>query len=377
MLQDIDPLSVGILFQNRYRIVRCIKGGPPNAVYDVVDEKTSACCLLEVVASGSVTIDDIGVHSEIESRVGRLFEDEQNINIFEPGMDAETGQPYLALEPFADVSIDTNPDVGDGFDIDIPVYIEEPSPAFLAPLPIPLPPIPPQLGTTRPALPPPPPLRAQSSPSILPSPAAISWPPPNPLFTSQSRPRLLPPLNPPPHFPSLDGETTLVGIQQLPPPLDLIASLPHRYESSLHRCVEPLVVAAAQVDVPPSSTPRSSLRGRFRRHRGVVITLAIGMGLVALGLLGLWTQRKQDASVEDSNRSKHAFETLNSEKAPPMPISTSTRDTALPLNVAPSATQTQRATRDTSTKTTEKAVRGPGRNPSTERKTKTARESLF
>lgn len=376
MLQDIDPLSVGILFQNRYRIVRCIKGGPPSAVYEVVDEEKNTCCLLEVVASGAVTIDDIGGHSQTESRRAGLFEDEQNIHIFEPDMDEETEQPYFVPEQFASISTETNADVDDGFDIDIPIFVEEPSPSFLAPLPIPIPPIPPSLGT-RAALPPPPPLCAQSSPSVPPPLAPISWPPPIPLRTGQSLTGSLPALNPPPRFPSMDGETTLVNVQRLLPPRELIASPPPRHESPFHGSVEPLVVSAAQLEVLPSSSPQNTLRDRFLQHRGVVITLAIGIGLVALGLLGLWTQQKYDVPVENSNRINHARETPNSENAAPAPISTSAYDSVSPLTAGSAVTQTQRATRDTSTKTTDKAARGAASTPPTGRQTKSNRERLY
>ena len=352
MLQDIDPLSVGILFQNRYRIVRCIKGGPPSAVYDVVDEKTNACCLLEVAASDSMSIDDIGVHSEIESRTGGIFDREPSINIFEPGIEEDTMQSFFALESVSDETPTTKFEVSDGFDIDIPIYVEESIPAPAVSVPIQLPPIPPTVAT-RPMLPPPPPL------------------------LEKSPPRLLPPPNPPPRFTSTNGEVALVEVPRLLPANEVIASYPPRYESPFRGRVEPLVVAEAQVEVPQSSSSGHSLREPFRRHRGVIITLAIGFGLVALGLLSLWTQRKQDAVKDDSIRIGHAPEAKTSENVAPAPISNSARETRSPLNMGTTATGPQRTTRDTSTKTTDKAVRGPVRNPPTERKTKIARESLF
>ncbi len=428
MLQNIDPLSAGILFKNRYRIVRCIKGGPPSAVYEVVDEKRNACCLLEVPASDGVTTDDVGDTSEIESGISWLFDGEQNIKILEPGIDEEMGRPFFALERFADDSEEIEIEACKMFAADKTMDVVTSSPARVVPLPIPLPPIPPPLAT-KPVLPPPPPLMPTPLPPIPPplatksvrppplpfrakpplpvtpplatksvrppplpvtpplamktvrppplpvtSPlAAISLPPPNPPPTRQSPPGLLPPFNPLPKFPQMKGEATPIGVPRLPPAHDWFVSPPHGDETPFWGGI----ATAAQVEILRSAPTSYRWSDRFRRHRGIAITLTIVIGLVAIGLLGLWVQQKRDVPDDDINRVKDAHETTKVENVAPASIPTSVPDPASSSTAAPTAGEKPHTTRATATKPPYKASPLPKRIPSAEPKTKPPREGLY
>jgi hypothetical protein len=350
VLQDIGPIADGISFQNRYRIVRCIKGGPPSAVYDVVDETTNACCLLEVVSSDAAAMDDLGAFEEIESRIGGLLDDDQSVNIIASGTDEKTGWPYFVIEQVSCSSPETNLEDGVALLMDKSAEIvTRGSVGVLIPIPLP-PPVPPPLATkallplplpmaAKPLPPPiPPPMAAIPLPPPVPPPlVAIPLPPPPPVLSSL--PGILPPLNPPPHFP--------------------IAAPPHEI-------------------VLPAPAPRRVFTLDHRR-RALRAALVFGVVIAVVGVVGFWKHRKQETSPEHANRANQPSEaseasndlggtTLRHDKAV---------DPALPSSAGRVDTETPRETHKTSTKTPDKATRGPGPGPSGGRKSPPSREPLY
>lgn len=317
VLQNIDPLSIGILFQNRYRILRCIKEGPPSAVYDVVDEKTNACCLLEVVAADAVADKKLGAPNETESGIGGLFNGSQTIRMFEPVTDEETEQPDVDLDQDDEDLCATIPLPYKALPFDKLTDNLTSRSAVVAPLPSPLPSIPPP-AVTKAASPPRPPSYA------------ISLPPPNPPPMRQSFARLRHRLNSPPYF-------------------------------------------------PPSAPVRIPLHDSSRRHRGIVATLAIGLGLLALGFLGFGALRKQGMPkpVEEANRSAFVGEVGTYENVADTPLRNGSYATVSPLTQGAWETDMQRVAPDATTKKTpNSAVRGTAPTPAPGQNTKSPRGNI-
>lgn len=376
MLQEIDPSSVGILFQDRYRIVRCIKGETPNAEHDVVDENANACCLLEVVAPGAVAVEKMDDPLEIESTIEMLLEKQQTTKALEPTIDETTEEICFILEDDIDEYLETNPLPRDEFNADQPHDTEASNPAPVVSMPIPIPPIHPSL-VTKPAGPLPPPLRANPLPQVPPPLPATSSPLPSVPPTRKSPGGGLPSLNPPPRFRSKNGDLTPDPMPQLIPVFDMAALVPSGNELLLHERIDPLVAPAAQNEILPSAPKLHPLRDSWRRHRVVAVMFAIGFALLTLGLWGLWTHRTQDVRMGETNRREPALEPAKSEKVAHAPISTHSTAVAPPLTGGTSQPGVQRAAPVTTTKKIQKSVRGTGRTPSPTPKTKPSRESLY
>jgi serine/threonine-protein kinase len=91
-------LPIGCVFNDRYRIVRCIKAGGMGAVYEVVHIETNRRRALKVMLPSLVERAQLRERFKLEARVAAEIESEHIVETFDAGVDAATGIPFLVME---------------------------------------------------------------------------------------------------------------------------------------------------------------------------------------------------------------------------------------------------------------------------------------
>ena len=96
--QESVALTVGAVFHGRYEIVRCIKAGGMGAVYEVIHLETRRRRALKVMLRTLVTDPELRARFKLEATVAADVDSEHIVEIFDAGVDAETGTPFLVME---------------------------------------------------------------------------------------------------------------------------------------------------------------------------------------------------------------------------------------------------------------------------------------
>jgi serine/threonine-protein kinase len=91
-------LGEGKIFHAGYRVVRCIKAGGMGAVYEVVHIETRRRRALKVMLPSLVSDPDARARFTLEATITADVESEHLVEIFDAGIDAETGAPFLVME---------------------------------------------------------------------------------------------------------------------------------------------------------------------------------------------------------------------------------------------------------------------------------------
>jgi serine/threonine protein kinase len=91
-------LEPGVLFHERYRVVRCIKRGGMGAVFEVLDERTSTRRALKVMRPDVVDDDDLRERFEREARVTGGVESDHVVRVSDAGVDGPTETPFLVMD---------------------------------------------------------------------------------------------------------------------------------------------------------------------------------------------------------------------------------------------------------------------------------------
>ena len=91
-------LPEGTVFQDRYRILRCIKAGGMGAVYECEHLSTQKRRALKVMLPEVVAAKGMRERFELEARITSKVESEHIVETFDSGVDPETGAPFLVME---------------------------------------------------------------------------------------------------------------------------------------------------------------------------------------------------------------------------------------------------------------------------------------
>ncbi|WP_437987356.1 protein kinase domain-containing protein [Sorangium sp. So ce117] len=91
-------LDDGMLFAGRYRVVRGIASGAMGAVYEVLHIETERRRALKVMHSHLAGNPDFQARFKLEARVAARIESDHIVEVFDAGIDAETGKPFLVME---------------------------------------------------------------------------------------------------------------------------------------------------------------------------------------------------------------------------------------------------------------------------------------
>jgi serine/threonine-protein kinase len=94
----LEALSPGAVFAERYRVVRAIARGGMGAVYEVVHLETQRRRALKVILPGVLESEEMRRRFQLEAQVAARIESEFVVDVFDAGIDAATGMPFLVME---------------------------------------------------------------------------------------------------------------------------------------------------------------------------------------------------------------------------------------------------------------------------------------
>jgi tRNA A-37 threonylcarbamoyl transferase component Bud32 len=94
----VEPLAIGATFALRYRIERLIAKGGMGAVYEVVHLETERRRALKVMHAHVLGSPDMRERFKREARITSRVESEHIVDVFDAGVDAATGMPFLVME---------------------------------------------------------------------------------------------------------------------------------------------------------------------------------------------------------------------------------------------------------------------------------------
>jgi serine/threonine-protein kinase len=95
---DSIPFLVGTVFHDRYQVVRCISTGGMGGVYEAIHVETRRHCALKVMLPGLVRDPEMRARFSLECTVASNVESEHIVQVFDAGVDARTGLPFLVME---------------------------------------------------------------------------------------------------------------------------------------------------------------------------------------------------------------------------------------------------------------------------------------
>jgi len=94
----LEPITSGLVFQGRYRIVRCLNAGAMGTVYEAVDERTKALRALKVMLPHLAQDAEMRVRFAQEARIVGDIESDHLVRVLDAGIDATTGAPFLVMD---------------------------------------------------------------------------------------------------------------------------------------------------------------------------------------------------------------------------------------------------------------------------------------
>ncbi|MBI5531086.1 MAG: protein kinase [Deltaproteobacteria bacterium] len=86
------------VFAGRYRVVRSIAAGGMGSVYEVVHTETERHLALKVLLPSLVDRPEIRDRFKKEAKITATVESDAIVQVFDAGVDAETGMPFLVME---------------------------------------------------------------------------------------------------------------------------------------------------------------------------------------------------------------------------------------------------------------------------------------
>ncbi len=93
-----QALADGSVFANRYRIVRCLARGGMGAVYEVIHLDTKRRRALKAMHGHILHSEELRERFHREARVAAEVESDFIVDVFDTGVDDETGMPFLCME---------------------------------------------------------------------------------------------------------------------------------------------------------------------------------------------------------------------------------------------------------------------------------------
>ncbi|PKN41132.1 MAG: serine/threonine protein kinase [Deltaproteobacteria bacterium HGW-Deltaproteobacteria-20] len=94
----MEPLQAGQLFAERYRVVRCVAFGGMGAVHEAVHIETERVVALKVLLPSLVDQPELRDRFRVEARITARIESDAIVQVFDAGVDLDTGMPYLVME---------------------------------------------------------------------------------------------------------------------------------------------------------------------------------------------------------------------------------------------------------------------------------------
>ncbi|AKT37298.1 serine/threonine-protein kinase [Chondromyces crocatus] len=91
-------LPEGLLFAQRYRVVRCIASGGMGAVYEVEHLETARRRALKIMHPHIIHNEELRARFQREARIAGAIESEHIVDVFDAGIDEETQIPFLVME---------------------------------------------------------------------------------------------------------------------------------------------------------------------------------------------------------------------------------------------------------------------------------------
>src|SRR5262249_18192237 len=91
-------LETGSTFHGRYEIARRIKAGGMGAVYEALDLETRRRRALKVMLPSIVSDPVMRARFKTEATVAAEVHSEHIVEVFDAGVDPETGTPFLVME---------------------------------------------------------------------------------------------------------------------------------------------------------------------------------------------------------------------------------------------------------------------------------------
>ncbi|WP_437894157.1 serine/threonine protein kinase [Sorangium sp. So ce124] len=88
----------GMLFAGRYRVVRSIATGAMGAVYEVVHIETDRRRALKVMHPHLAENPEFHARFKLEARIAARIATEHIVEVFDAGIDLDTGMPFLVME---------------------------------------------------------------------------------------------------------------------------------------------------------------------------------------------------------------------------------------------------------------------------------------
>ncbi|WP_437275781.1 protein kinase [Sorangium sp. So ce375] len=88
----------GMLFAGRYRVVRSIATGAMGAVYEVVHVETDRRRALKVMHPHLAENPEFHARFKLEARIAARIATEHIVEVFDAGIDLDTGMPFLVME---------------------------------------------------------------------------------------------------------------------------------------------------------------------------------------------------------------------------------------------------------------------------------------
>jgi serine/threonine-protein kinase len=95
---ELFSLPPGAIFQQRYRVVRCIKAGGMGAVYEVVDDRTDSPRALKVMLPSMLSDPDLRARFAQEARVTGNIQSDHIVRVSDAGIDQATQMPFLVMD---------------------------------------------------------------------------------------------------------------------------------------------------------------------------------------------------------------------------------------------------------------------------------------
>jgi eukaryotic-like serine/threonine-protein kinase len=91
-------LAPGTVFHDRYRVERCLKCGGMGAVSEITDLNTERRRALKTMLPDSVSDPGLRARFKHEATITAQVESEHLVEIFDAGIDAATGMPFIVME---------------------------------------------------------------------------------------------------------------------------------------------------------------------------------------------------------------------------------------------------------------------------------------
>jgi eukaryotic-like serine/threonine-protein kinase len=95
----VEPTAVGQIVNGRYELTRLLARGGMGAVYEARNVATNKRCAIKLLLSSEIEANSPAVRRFLhESRSSSAVESDHIVQVFDAGLDAQSGAPYIVME---------------------------------------------------------------------------------------------------------------------------------------------------------------------------------------------------------------------------------------------------------------------------------------